>query len=183
MIGTYPMRRDGRAMVAGGIALVAVPMVSRVLSVQPHHIVVAKSLGQNAGRGYRLVLAIALDNALERQCISVVSVRRDTFYPAPERRFGHRFVWIEPVTIYDEGLRARGELVYGAVHGQETGVKDVQTVYLLGRSHANSPSHGIAHDLRAQCVSTFGRQLFGVVKSGIVIIVRQDDGRGIDAAG
>ena len=64
MVGGKTILSDSQAMLFGGIALVAVPAIVRVLLVQAQHILVAVSLCQYRCCCYVGILPISLNDAL-----------------------------------------------------------------------------------------------------------------------
>ena len=90
---------------------------------------------------------------------------------------------IEPVAVYDESLWPYAQSGNGTVHGEERGMKDVNLIDFLGCHYAYRPCHGIALYLLAKGITAPLSQLLRVVKVGVVIVGRQDDGGGIHAAG
>ena len=161
VMGRDAILRDGRVVVRRGITLVAAPAILGVLLCQMSHVVIAEGLGQDARRRDGEVFAVALDDGGPWQVA----------------------VGLEAVAIDDDGLRADGELVEGAVHGEDGGVEDVYLVDFLRRDHADSPCHGVAHDDLAEGVALLLSELLGVVEGGVFIVGREDDGGGIDTAG
>jgi hypothetical protein len=66
VVGRETKLAYGKAVIACGIALIALPIVVGILLVQTHHILIAMSLSQDRGGSYIGILAIALDNTLKR---------------------------------------------------------------------------------------------------------------------
>ena len=154
------MLGNGGTMLFRGIALIAVPSVAGKLFVQAVHVVVAVGLGQDGRGGDGKVLAVALHH----------------------RGVGNVGIFLETVAVDEQVLRTDGELVDGAVHGQERGVEDVDFVDFLRRDDAHGPRQGLPLDDLAQSVSLVLGQLLGVVQQFVAEILRQDDGGGIDGA-
>ena len=160
VIRRYAVQPYALAVLLRGVALVALPVVERIFVGKAVHVVVAEGLGQDAGRRYGLILAVALHDG----GVGQVAVGR------------------EAVAVDDDRLGTCGQLVESAVHGEEAGVEDVYLVDLLGCDHAHRPRHGVAYDLIAQSVASFLRELLRVVEQLVVVAGRQNDRRRINAA-
>ena len=143
-----------------GIALVLLPVVVGILLCKTVHVFVAKCLGEDARCGYRLILTVAL----HYRCVGQVAVV------------------CEAVAVDDDRLGAHGELVERTVHGEEAGVEDVYAVDLLGRNHAHSPCHGVAHYLVAQRAACLLAKFLRVVEQSVVVVGRQNDGSSVHAS-
>ena len=80
MIGRKTILPNGKAMLLGGIALIAIPAIVGILLVQTHHILVAMSLSQHRGSGNVGIFAVTLDNTLIGQTTaSITGSRTDKF--------------------------------------------------------------------------------------------------------
>ena len=165
------MQTNRLTVLSRGIALVALPIVSRVLERQRVHVVVTIGLGQNAGGGNRLILGVAFHDAGIRQSLSFVG-----------QSLAHA-VGIETIAVDDERLGTELQLVDCTVHGQETGVKDVYLIDFIGRDKADGPCQSVAFNLLPKCVATTVGELLAVVECRIIIAGRQNDSRGIHASG
>lgn len=93
------MVEDCSIMLAGGVALVAVPAIVRVFLVLLFHVVVAVGLRQYRCRCNCLVFAVALDDALVRQ-VTLID---------------------EPVAVDEKELRMYGQFGYCKIHGMKRG--------------------------------------------------------------
>ena len=84
-------------------------------------------------------------------------------------------VGLETITIHDDGLRPNGQLVERAMHGQNTGIKNVDTVNILRRHRCYCPGQRVALNSFAKLITLLDRQLLGIVELGIVVTFRQND--------
>ena len=91
-------------------------------------------------------------------------------------------VWFETIAIHDNSLWTNLELIECPVHRQDTGIEDIDLIYLLGSNDSYSPSHGITLYLHAKSLPPLVCKLLAVVECFILITRRQNDSSGIDTA-
>ncbi len=127
----------GFAVFYGGVTLVIVPVIVRMLGVQAQHIVVAVGLGQYRCSSYGEVFAI-------------------TFYHGA---IGHKLVGFKSVAIYYYVFGLWCELRYGSVHGQNRGIQNVDIVYFLCRNLGHCPRHCLTLYDRSQGITLFFGEL------------------------
>ena len=127
-------------------------------------------------------LPVALDNTLIRQRLTTIALGKDTFLSRLARFVGNGNIGIETVAVDDKFLGSDLQLVERTVHGQETGMKNIDLIDLLRRDDADSPRHRIMLNDLSELIALLGRELFRVVEQRIVVVTRQDDGGSIDTA-
>ena len=103
------MFHQGSEMLRGAVTFVFGETVLRELPVVIHHQTIARNLGQHAGSGDGIAEAVALDDG------GLGEMER--FHRAP---------------IHEHVLRGRAQLVEREVHGQMSGLEDVDGVDLPG---------------------------------------------------
>ena len=62
------------------------------------------------------------------------------------------------------------------MHGQDTGIENVDTVNLFGCNNAHRPGNGIALHLFAQGIAPLFAELLGIVEFGILVVGGQNNG-------
>src|SRR5574344_2522809 len=144
----------------GGISLVAFPVVLRVLLRQFVHVVITVGLRQDAGGSNGKILTIPLYNG----------------------GMGEVTVFFELIAIYDDIFGTQLELIERPVHGEDTGVENIDFVDFIGGDDAYSPCQGIPLHNLTQGITPFFGELFRVVELIVHIIFRQYHGGGIHAA-
>lgn len=95
-------------VLAGSIAFILNPIVLREFMMYFLHVIIAVSLGQDAGRSYRRVKPVALDDAF----------------------MGNSFIRGEPVAVDQQKLGLGSELLYGQVHAFKRSLQDIDLVNL-----------------------------------------------------
>ena len=142
---------DGSSMFACGVAHVAFPAIGGIVGSEAYHEVVAIGLGQDAGSGDRHVFAVA----------------------ANDGAVGDEVVGFESVAVNDDVLGLWCEACYGAVHGQDGCVEDVDVVYLGGADAGYGPCCGVLeYDGSQQSALSVG-ELLGVVEHVAAEVVGQ----------
>ena len=133
--------------------------------MQRGHIIVAIGLGQHRSGGNRQIFRIAL-------------------HDGGVRNFKHlAHVGLEAVAVDDNAFGTELQTVECAVHGQDSGVQDVDPVDLFRIDHTDRPRQRILLDDRAQRAPPGIGQLLRVVEQFVVIVRRKDHGGSIDRTG
>ena len=155
------MLEDGGVVEFGGVAFVAIPAIVRVEFMLRFHVFVAVGFGEDRGGGDSLVFGVAFNDA---EVWNIVLAD-------------------EAVAVDEQELGSGVELRDGEVHGMYGGAEDVDTVNLVVVDGSDSPCNGIVFNIMAESQTLFGSELLGVVEERVAVVVRQDDGGGIDRAG
>lgn len=122
---------DCGVVVARRVALVHLPIVGGIVGGEAAYDVVPRSLGDDACGGYGEELAVALHDALVRDERGLVMEADGGVGRLSLAGLEIGVVGVETVAVDDEELRRGSEGADGAVHGQDAGVEDVETVNLL----------------------------------------------------
>src|SRR3712207_2600893 len=112
---------DSLSVFSGGVSLIALPIIIRVFEGQGVHIIITVGLGQNAGGGDRLVFGVAFDDTSIRKLATGVG-----------QSLANN-VGVETITVDNQCLGTHVQLVDSPVHGQETGMKNVDFIDFIGR--------------------------------------------------
>ena len=144
---------------------VTIPRIVGVFFVQRGHIIVAIGLGQHRSGGDRQVFRIAL-------------------HDGGVRYFEHlAHIGFETVAVDNNTFGTKLQTVECAVHGQDSGVQDVDPVNFFRINHTDRPRQSILLDDRAQRAPPGIGQLFRIVEQFVVIVRRKNDCCGIDRTG
>ena len=160
------------------VALVGEPIILWKLLCKVVHEIITIGLSENARGSDGKVFAVALDDGGVRQGLTVIE-QGQAIVAVDGAMVNRGIIGVETVAIYYQRLWRYLQLVYGSVHGEVGGMKDVYLVYLLRRTRAHRPRYGIALYLLSQLVALFLRQLFGVIEHLVVVVGWQNDGSGI----
>ena len=96
------MVANGHPVLPCWIALVFLPAIDRILLIEFIHVVVAKGLGQDAGRCDGVVLPVAFDNTLIRLRLTTVVLRKDPLLSRLTHLVGKGNIGIKVVAVDDE---------------------------------------------------------------------------------
>ena len=132
------------------IPFIAVPIIIRIFLSQSVHIFITKRLCKNTRSCNRLILSV-------------------TFNYRSIRNLGIRF---ESISIHNNSFRTNLKLVKRTMHSKETGIQNINLIYLLGSNNTNCPRHGITNNMVTQLATTLLRQLLRIIKHRIIIIIR-----------
>lgn len=138
MVGCCAVFADSLTVCMCWIAFVSVPVVGGIFLMEAYHMIVSVGLSQNTGSSDAHVLTVTLDDC----------------------GVGKVGIWCKTVTINDDFFRSQFESVKGAMHGQDTGTKNIDAVYFLIVNDAYSPSKCLMFNNFTQDISfTFAELL------------------------
>ena len=150
-----PKLRNGCAVGLGGVACILIPAVLRMRFVELPHVRIAVGFGEDAGGCNAAELTIAFDDAVVWNVL----------------------VGVKAVAVYQQRLGAYGQLIDGAVHGQERGVEDVDFIDFLLIYRCHGPGKRAGFDVGAQFFALRLVELLGIVEEWMIKARGQNDGR------
>ena len=153
VVGRETKLAYSKAVIACGIALIAFPIIVGILLVQTHHILIAVSLSQDRGSSYIGILAIALDDTLNRY--SLLSAKT--------------------IAIDSEKLSPQRESLDSEIHTFDGGIEDVYLIDTCSRNLLHRPRQSLLLDDTSQKVTLTLTHLLGVVEQRVVEVGWKDD--------
>ena len=161
MVGRKPVFADRLTVIGGGIPLVLLPIIDRVLLGDLRHVGVAVRFCQDRGGRNVGKTTIALHKA----------------------GVGDRELRAKAVAVDGQKLWRRIEARGRQRHALERGIEDIDLVDALGRDRLDGPGHRLALDNGAQHFAVALGHLLRVVEERVVKIGRQNHRSGKDRPG
>jgi hypothetical protein len=98
-----------------------------------------------------------------------------------------RELWVRTsryiLTIDQDEIRSNCQGFKGKPHGTQGGLKDIESVDLIGRNDANTKGDRLSGDFLKEDLTTHGGEALGVVETGQVNRFYEDNGSGNDRTG